>query len=116
MKTITIEQVPAQKEAYIRHYLNGTTTPWDANHTQHVDWIRNMSDYDFMTGHNKSVRLESIRNQKAAENKAMVSAERKSTGISKKAYRAEYDRLNTLYKAGDYSVKAEMKRIQKFAF
>lgn len=48
--------------------------------------------------------------------KAALSAERKATGKSKKAYREEYDRLMAEYKNGNYAAKEEAKKIAKYAF
>ena len=51
------------------------------------------------------------------EKKQALAAERKATGKSKKAYRAEYDSLMDQYRiTKDVSFKEEAKKIQKFAF
>lgn len=116
MKTIEINEVKSMKAAEVSKHNANRKYTGNAVADQRIEYISRMSDEEYMTMYNQVVRRENLKAEEKADRRAEISEERKSTGMSKKAYRAEYDRLNALYKAGDYSVKVEMKRIQKFAF
>lgn len=116
MKIITIQEVAAKKRADILCEEANRKYVGNAVADQRIDYIRNMSDEDYMNMYNEVVRRELRKEEAAKAKRDAISAERKATGISKKAYRAEYDRLMAEYRAGNYEAKAEAKKIQKFAF
>jgi len=116
MKTITIEEVKQMKAADIRRYNENRQYAGNAATDQRIDYIERMSDEDYMKLHNEVAAKENAKAEAAKEKKASLSAERKATGKSKKAYREEYDRLMAAYKAGDYAAKEEAKKIAKYAF
>ena len=116
MKAITIEQVKEMKAADIRRYNENRQYAGNAATDQRIDYIERMSDEDYMRMHNEVAAKENAKAEAAKEKKAALSAERKATGKSKKAYREEYDRLMAAYKAGDYAAKEEAKKIAKYAF
>lgn len=117
MKAITIEQVAAMKAADVREYNNNRQYAGDAATDQRIDYVLNLSDEEYMNLHNEVARRENMKEAAAKDKKAAISAERKATGKSKKAYRAEYDALMTEYKrTGNSEAKNAAKAIAKFAF
>ena len=116
MRTITIEQVKSMKAADIRRYNENRQYAGNAATDQRIDFIQKMSDEDYMRMYNEVAAKENAKAEAAKEKKAALSAERKSTGKSKKAYREEYDRLMAEYKNGNYAAKEEAKKIAKYAF
>lgn len=116
MKTITILQAASFKAQEIREIESNREYVGNNATDQRIEFLRNMSDSDYVNTYNEVALRESAKELAAREKRAAISSERKSTGKSKREYREEYDRLNKLYKAGDFSAKEEMKRIQKFAF
>ena len=116
MKTITIEEVKAMKAADIRRYNENRQYAGNAATDQRIDYIERMRDEDYMAMHNEVAAKENAKSEAAKEKKSALSAERKATGKSKKAYREEYDRLMAEYKKGNYAAKEEAKKIAKYAF
>lgn len=97
MKTIELHEVKAAKAAEVLKCEGARAYTGDAVADQRIDFILNMSDEDYMAMHNDVVRRENLKAEEGREKRAGIAAERKSTGMSKKACRAEYDRLNAMY-------------------
>lgn len=117
MKAITIEQVAAMKAADIREYDKNRQYTGNDVADQRIDYVLNLSDEEYMNLHNEVARKENMKDAAAKDKKAAISAERKATGKSKKAYRAEYDALMAEYKrTGNSEAKNAAKAIAKFAF
>jgi hypothetical protein len=117
MKTITLQEVAAAKAADLRRLESNREYVGNAATDQRVEFIERMSDIDYMNMHNEVVAKENRKSALAAEKKAVISAERKSTGKSKKAYREEYDSLMKEYKAtGNMESYKKAKAIAKYAF
>ncbi|WP_303013775.1 hypothetical protein [uncultured Bacteroides sp.] len=117
MKTITIEEVAAMKRADVKRYNEERTYIGNAAADQRIDYVLNLSDEDYMNMYNETARKENRKAEAAKARKAALSAERKATGKSKKAYREEYDLLMVEYKkTGNSELKKAAKAIAKFAF
>lgn len=117
MKTITLEQVPALKRADVKRYNEDRPYIGNASADQRIDYILNLSDEEYMNLHNEVARKENLKAEAAKAKKAAISAERKATGKSKRAYREEYDALMAEYKkTGNLDARNAAKRIAKFAF
>jgi hypothetical protein len=114
--TITITEVAAAKRQDIANLEVNRYFAGNAATDQRIDYILSLSDEAYMNICNEAARKEAVKAAVAKEKKAALSAERKATGMSKKAYRAEYERLMAEYKAGNKAAKEEAKKIQKFAF
>lgn len=116
MKTITIEEVKAMKAADIRRYNENRQYAGNAATDQRIEYVQRMSDEDYMRMYNEVAAKENAKAEAAKEKKSALSAERKATGKSKKAYREEYNRLMVEYKNGNYAAIEEAKKIAKYAF
>lgn len=117
MKTITIEEVAAMKSADIKRYNEDRPYTGNATADQRIDYILRLSDEEYMNLYNEVARKENRKAEAAKNKKAAISAERKATGKSKKAYREEYEALMAEYKqTGDLDAKKAAKSIAKFAF
>ena len=116
MKIITIQEVKELKAADIRSYNENRQYAGNAATNQRIDYVERMSDEDYMNMHNQVALKENAKIEASKEKKMALTAERKSTGRSKKSYREEYDRLMSEYKRGNYAAKEAAKAIQKFAF
>lgn len=117
MKTITIEQVAAMKQADVKRYNEDRPYIGNAAADQRIDYVLNLSDEEYMNLHNEVARKENMKSEAAKAKRTAISAERKATGKSKKAYREEYDALMAEYKkTGNSEAKAAAKAVAKFAF
>ncbi|WP_368125169.1 hypothetical protein [Bacteroides faecis] len=117
MKTITIEEVAAMKRVDVNNYNAERQYIGNAEADQRIEFVMNMSDEDYMKMYNEVAMRENAKAEAAKSKKAAISAERKATGKSKKAYRAEYDALMADYKkTGNLEAKKAAKAIAKFAF
>lgn len=116
MKAITLNEVQQAKANDIRYYEANRQYAGNAETDQRIQYVINLSDVDYMNMMNEVARKEVARKEAAKDKKSAISAERKATGMTKKQYRAEYDRLMAEYKAGNDYAKYEAKKIQKFAF
>ena len=105
------------KAADIREYDKNRQYTGNDVADQRIDYVLNLSDEEYMNLHNEVARKENMKDAAAKDKKAAISAERKATGKSKKAYRAEYDALMAEYKrTGNSEAKNAAKAIAKFAF
>ena len=117
MKAIKLKEVAAHKREDIRNYEANREYAGNAATDQRIEYVERMSDEEYMNMYNEVVTRENRKSEQRKERQAAISAERKSTGMSKKSYRAEYDRLMAEYKStGNLSFKTEAKKIQRFAF
>ena len=117
MKAITIEQVASMKKEDIRQYKANRQYAGNAATDQRIDFVLRQSDVEYMNQHNELVRKENNKLAAKKEAKNKLTAERKSTGKSKKTYRAEYDQLMSEYKStGNRELYLQAKSIAKYAF
>ena len=117
MKIITIEEVAAMKRADVKRYNEDRPYIGNAAADQRIDYVLSLSDEEYMNLHNEVARKENQKVEAAKVKKATISAERKATGKSKKAYREEYEALMAEYKkTGNLDAKKAAKSIAKFAF
>lgn len=117
MKTITIEEVAAMKRADVKRYNEDRPYIGNAAADQRIDYVLNLPDEEYMNLHNEVARKENMKAEAAKAKKAAISAERKATGKSKKAYREEYEALMAEYKrTGNSDAKKDAKAIARFAF
>ena len=117
MTTITINQVAAMKNEDVRRYEENRQYAGNAATDQRIEFVLRQSDVDYMNQHNELVRKENNKLAAKKEAKNELTAERKSTGKSKKTYRAEYDQLMSEYKStGNRELYLQAKSIAKYAF
>lgn len=117
MKSITLSEVKAIKAEEIRRCNSERAYTGNNTADQRIEFIERMSDEEYMNMYNQVAAREAAKEADAKEKKAAIAAERKSTGKSKKAYRAEYDALMAEYKrTGNIEAKNAAKAIAKFAF
>lgn len=117
MKVITLSEAKSMKAEEIRRCNNERAYTGSSTAEQRIQFIENMSDEEYMEMYNEVVTKENAKAAVVKEKKSALSAERKATGKSKKAYRAEYDALMAEYKkTGSTEAKNAAKAIAKFAF
>lgn len=117
MKVITLSEANSMKAEEIRRCNNERAYTGNSTAEQRIQFIENMSDEEYMKTYNEVASKENAKAAAAKEKKSAVCAERKATGKSKKAYRAEYDALMAEYKkTGSTEAKNSAKAIAKFAF
>lgn len=117
MKVITLSEVKSMKVEEIRRCNSERAYTGSSTAEQRIQFIENMSDEEYMKMYNEVAEKENVKAAVVKEKKSALSAERKTTGKSKKAYRAEYDALMAEYKkTGSTEAKNAAKAIAKFAF
>lgn len=117
MKVITLSEVKSMKAEEIRRCNAERAYVGNCTSEQRIQFIENMSDEEYTKMYNEVVAKENAKEAAHKEKKAAICAERKATGKSKKAYRAEYDALMAEYKnTGNTEAKNSAKAIAKFAF
>lgn len=117
MKTITLQEVATYKREDIRNNEANRQYVGNAATDQRIEYIERMSDEEYMNMHNEVAARENRKASERKEKQAAISSERKATGMSKKAYRAEYDRLMSEYKSTkNTELYKQAKSIAKFAF
>lgn len=101
----------------VRRYEENRQYAGNAATDQRIDFALNMSDEDILKIHEDCERKAKREYEAYQSKKAKISAERKATGKSKKAYREEYDRLMKDYKStGNIESYKAAKSIAKYAF
>ena len=111
------EMMIFRKKEDIRRYESNRQYAGNAATDQRIDFVLRQSDVDYMNQHNELVRKENNKLAAKKEAKKELAAERKSTGKSKKTYRAEYDQLMSEYKStGNRELYLQAKSIAKYAF
>ena len=91
MKAITLSEVKSMKAEEIRRCNAERAYIGNCTAEQRIQFIENMSDEEYMKMYNEVAAKENAKAAAVKEKKVAISAERKATGKSKKAYRAEYD-------------------------